>query len=567
MRTREHGRPKVTSVAAFAALIPPALFAAVAVAGLRRKGRDADDRMGSLGQAAAWAGVIIAAAAGLAVAVNGETASPTLGISELGISVRLDALSVTMLLMIAVIAAVVYRFSRTYLDGEARKASFLGRLAITIAAVEVMVIAGNLFLLVAAWLGTSLALHTLLTFHQDRPRALVAARKKFFAARTSDAFLVVAAVLLYRHTGTGDLGAIFESVATEVTRWSLSSVDVAAMCLAVAAALKAAQFPTHGWLIEVMDTPTPVSALLHAGILNAGPFLAIRMAFVLDASSVATTLLLIIGGITAAFASVALLTQPSIKVVLAYSSAAHMGFMLMLCGMGLYPAALLHLVAHSFYKAHSFLSSGSVIDEQRAAGVALPRRLGSPGRILASAAAATAFYLPLALVWGQDLRGEPMLIAIGGILVLGTTQLIAPTLDSDGPWIGAARAAALALGVTLSFFVLETGAHLLLSDAVPELNNRDGLQLLLIGIVLAVFTTVVVLQIIEPTRTGSARRRAIAVHMRNGLYANAVYDRLIGALHTPAIELGPGELDRSTTRPQDRPQTSPSPNALESTWN
>jgi NAD(P)H-quinone oxidoreductase subunit 5 len=554
------------SNAAFVGLMPAVLFAGVAATARLSHHRD-QRHVGRLGGLASAAGVILAAATAAATAIWGEMNSPTIGISDLGISVRLDALSVTMLLMISILAAVVFRYSRTYLDGDPRKASFLGRLAATIAAVELMVIAGNLFVLVAAWLATSLALHTLLVFHKDRPRAVVAARKKFIAARIGDAFLIVAAVLLYRHAGTGDLGAIFESVATEVPRWSLSGVDVAAMCLAVAAALKAAQFPTHGWLVEVMETPTPVSALLHAGILNAGPFLAIRMAYVLDGSRGATTLLLLIGGITAAFASVALLTQPSVKVALAYSSAAHMGFMLMVCGMGLYPAALLHLVAHSFYKAHAFLSSGSVIDERRASGVALPRRLGSPARLVASAAVAIAFYLPLALVWGLDLGGEPVLIAVGGILVLGTTQLIAPALDSNGPWAGAARATLLALGVTLSFFVLEAGAHRLLGDVVPELTSRDGIQLALIGTVLAAFTAVVALQIIEPARTPTSRRRTIAVHMRNGLYANAVYDRLIGALRTSPAPNALGDLEPPGPDPDDRPLTAVSPAPMEPTWN
>jgi len=239
----------------------------------------------------------------------------------------------------------------------------------------------------------------------------------------------------------------------------------------------------------------------------------------------------------------------------------------MVCGMGLYPAALLHLVAHSFYKAHAFLSSGSVIDERRASGVAVPSRLGSPVRILVSAAVALAFYLPLAFLWGLDLGVEPVLIAVGGILVLGTTQLIAPALDSTGPWRGAARAALLALGVTLSFFALEAGAHLLLSDVVPELTSRDGIQLALIGAVLATFTAVVALQIVEPSRADSARRRAIAVHMRNGLYANAVYDRLIGALRTAPVPAPTDGVDPSGPRDADRPLAAATPTALESTWN
>jgi len=487
-----------------------------------------------LGAWVAWFGVVVAVVASGWTALNGAAQSPTVGWSGLGLSVRLDALSMTMLTMISLLAVIIFRFSCTYLDGDARHGVFLGRLAATIAAVEVLVVSGNLALLVIAWIATSLALHQLLVFYRDRPRAVTAARKKYIAARIGDAFLIVGAVLLYHRFGTGDLEQIFTAArAATQTGWAFGAVELAAVCMVVAAMLKSAQFPTHGWLVEVMETPTPVSALLHAGILNAGPFLAIRMAYVIEGARPATTLLIIVGGFTAVFASVVLLTQPSLKVALGYSSAAHMGFMLMVCGMGLYPAALLHLVAHSFYKAHAFLSSGSVIDEKRAAKVALPRRLGSPLRIAGSALIALGLYLPLALLWGIDFGGNPIVIAIGGILVIGTTQLVAPALDSAGPIIGTLRASGLALAVTLSFFTLEAGAHHLLADTLPENVGREAIPLALVVLILMSFAAVVVLQILEPTRPQTARRRAMAIHLRNGLYANALYDRAVGALRHP----------------------------------
>ena len=157
------------------------------------------------------------------------------------------------------------------------------------------------------------------------------------------------------------------------------------------------------------------------------------------------------------FASVVLLTQPSVKVALGYSSAAHMGFMLMVCGLGMYPAAILHLVAHSFYKAHAFLSSGSVIDRP------VPRPWRCPDDSATPAAhrqrrAALAMYLPLAPS-GASTGGDPLLVAIGAILVIGVTQLLAPALDSAGTAAGSLRAAGLALAVTVSFFALEGGTH------------------------------------------------------------------------------------------------------------
>lgn len=516
------------SAAVLAAGLAPAAFLAPAVLARRQPGLHPTGVIRA-NRIAGGVGIGVAAAAGVAVAIDGALVSPTLGIGDFGLSLRLDALSATMLAMIAILAAVIVRYSATYLDGNTRHGVFLGRLAATIAAVELLVLSGNLVVLVAAWILTSLALHQLLVFHRDRPRAMAAARKKWIVARTGDAFLLAGAVLLALHFGTGDLGTIFAGMADAGPGWSMGAVGIAAACLAVAALLKSAQFPTHGWLVEVMETPTPVSALLHAGILNAGPFLAIRLAAVIDGGRTATMLLILVGGFTAIFASVVLLTQPSVKVVLGYSSVAHMGFMLLVCGMGFYPAALLHLVAHSFYKAHAFLSSGSVVDEARAAKVRLPRRLGSPWRIAGAALVATALYLPLAVVWGVDFGGNPLVIAIGGILVLGTTQLLTPAFDSAGRVAAMVRAALLALAVTLAFFGLEAGAHALLAGTVPEAVARDGVQIAAILAVLAGFTVVVGFQLIDPARAPSARRRALAVHLRNGLYANALFDRVVGA--------------------------------------
>jgi NAD(P)H-quinone oxidoreductase subunit 5 len=214
-----------------------------------------------------------------------------------------------------------------------------------------------------------------------------------------------------------------------------------------------------------------------------------------------------------------------------------MGFMLMICGIGVFPAALLHLVAHSFYKAHAFLSSGSVIDDARADKVALPRRLGSALRVAASLAVALSIYVALAVVWAADVTGDPIVLVIGAVIVLGTTQIVAPALDSTGGVGGTVRAGLLALGVTTSFFTLETAAHELLANTVPEGGSRDAFQLALMAIVLVAFATVVLFQILEPARPKSRRRRALALHMRNGLYANALYDRVVGALRVPVSKL------------------------------
>jgi len=480
--------------------------------------------------AAAGIGVLVTPVVGYLYAAGGTLVTPVVGLpdAQLGLSLRLDALSVTIFTMVALLALVVIRFSRTYLDGDPRQGVFLGRLAMTVASVEVLVLAGNLAVFLLAWIATSLTLHTLLVFYPERRGARVAARKKFIVARLGDVGILAAGACVYQAVGTGDLGAIL-AAAPQATGEAASTLAIAAALLAVAALLKSAQFPTHGWLVEVMETPTPVSALLHAGILNAGPFLVVRFAPVMQHGAAAPTLLVVVGGFTALFASVVLLTQPSVKVALGYSSAAHMGFMLLVCGLGVYPAAILHLVAHSFYKAHAFLSSGSAVETAVGARVRASARLRSPARALGSAVVALAIYGGFAALFGVDVASEPALLAVGAILVMGLTQLVAPAVDSTSRFGVVARATGLAAVVAIAFFGLEAGAAALLAPALPGQAAPSALTLSLTAVVLVAFGAAIALQVLGGGPVGARLRHAAYVHLRNGLYANALFDRFVGA--------------------------------------
>jgi len=475
--------------------------------------------------------IFIAALSGFFVMKYGLLQSGTLGYGGIGLAVRLDSLSVLMLGMIALLGYVVLRFSLNYLDGDQRQGIFLGRLAATIASVQLLVLSANLGLLFISWVLTSHFLHRLLVFYSDRPRAVIAARKKFIMARLGDACLLGAVTLLYSHFGTGDLETIFQGVKNNVASvMNFTGLETAAVLLALAAILKSAQFPTHGWLVEVMETPTPVSALLHAGLLNAGPFLITRMAFLMSGATYAPVILIIFGGFTGLFASVAFLTQPSVKTALGYSSVAHMGFMLMVCGLGVYPAAMLHLVAHSFYKAHAFLSSGSVIDVVRASKVTVPKRLGNPVRIAGSIFLALAIYLGFSLLWGIDPVEELALLATGAIIVMGLSQMLAAALDSSGNFSGMLRTCLLAILVATTFFSLESGTHHLLQSQLPGLNQPGLLTTLLIGMVVLAYGVAVLAQILAPTFLPGPFWKKMSVHFRNGWYANAILDRMVGAL-------------------------------------
>ncbi len=515
----------MTSAIVWALLIAPTVLGITAVLALTVMAGQ-PRRVGGMVRASTRIGVVIALIGAAALVRSGPRTSSIVGWRWVGASIRLDQISILMFSMVALLAVVIVDYCVTYLDGDERRAQFLGWMCSTVACVELLVTADHMALFLGAWIATSLSLHQLLVFYRERPRARIAARKKFVVARVGDLMLLGAIVLLVRHTGTGDMGAIFAAA----RHGGGATFGAAAILIALAAALKSAQFPTHGWLVEVMETPTPVSAMLHAGILNAGPFLAIRMAPILERGPVATVLLIVVGGTTALFASTVLLTQPSVKVALGYSSAAHMGFMLMVCGLGIYPAAMLHLIAHSFYKAHAFLSSGSVIDEQRASGVSIPARAGRPARMLASVGVALGLYALGAWTFGVDPVHHLGVLVLGAILVLGTSQLVVTALDSDGPAPVVALTVLLAAIVTLSYFSLETAMHHLLGSAVPEASTRGVAHEVAAGLVFASFAGAIALQILAPLRPPGRRRAALHVHLRNGLYANAVLDRAVGAL-------------------------------------
>jgi NAD(P)H-quinone oxidoreductase subunit 5 len=485
----------------------------------------------TMSKISSYLGIILALVSSYFVYQNGLLESNTIGFMDLGFSLRLDALSVLIFSMINLISFIVFKYSFNYLDGDKGQGVFTGRIAATVASVQLLVLSGNLGLLFLAWVLTSFSLHRLLTFYPERRGAIVAARKKFIAARVSDAFLFLACVLLYNHFGSGNL----EIIATGMKSLSFSDIplliEISALCIALAAILKSALFPTHGWLVEVMETPTPVSALLHAGLLNAGPFLVIRMAFVMNGATYAPIVLILLGGFTALFASISYLTQTSVKTALGYSSISHMGFSLLMCGFGVYSAAVLHLVAHSFYKAHAFLSSGSVIDVLKATRISLPQRKVKLIRVFSSVILALIVFSCLAFIWGIDPVNEFALLIIGGVIVLGLSVFIANIFGSLSTLSGLVRASLLTALVAIAFFSLEAGMSHLLQTQIPFISQPSFVVTMLIITILFVFTLVIFIQMFAPLISNSARWRKLAIHVRNGLYANVLFDRLVGALY------------------------------------
>ncbi|MEM7723769.1 MAG: proton-conducting transporter membrane subunit [Pseudomonadota bacterium] len=470
----------------------------------------------------------MAVGAGLLLIVAGPATSPLLGAGGLGFSIRLDALSAIMLLLVSFVGWVVLRFSKVYMDGEDRQGEFTGWLAATLVAVMLLVTAGNLLQLVVAWIATSVFLQKLLLFYPDRVQAQRAGRKKFVTSRAGDVALILAALIIHRVYETGDIATIL--AAAQAGEGAGAASFIAAF-LAIAALLKSAQFPTHGWLTEVMETPTPVSALLHAGVINAGGFLLIRFADVMLLSPGILAVLVMIGGFTALFGGLVMLTQPAVKTSLAWSTVGQMGFMILQCGLALFPIALLHIVAHSLYKAHAFLASGSAVEV-----VSSIRRPG-PVAIPNGAAVGKAFLIALVIFAvigaGFGFTGKsPQAIALGAILVFGVAYLLAQGLADQAPRILTQRTAIYSAAATFGYFALQTAAEWLMAGTLPATPAPGPLEWALIVLAVISFGAVAVAQALFPLWAYHPAAAGLRVHLSNGLYANAVFDRLLGGWST-----------------------------------
>jgi NAD(P)H-quinone oxidoreductase subunit 5 len=506
-----------------------ACLAIGAIAGFRSPGRRPAQAL-QIAEGGALAALAVSACATMLVAVSGPGQTTLLGAEGLGFAARLDAVSAVMLVLVSFIGWVVVRYSRTYLDGEAHHGLFMGWLCATLAAVLLLVMSANLLQLIVAWVATNAGLHRLLLFYKDRPAAQRAAAKRMTFARLSETALIGAGALVWIAYGTGDIGSIATAAGASDATSSIT-VIAAAACLAFAALLMSAQFPTHGWLTDVMEAPTPVSALLHAGVINAGGFLLIRFADVMLLAPGVLAVLVMLGGFTAIFASLVMLTQPAVKTSLAWSTAGQMGFMIMQCGLGLFALALLHIVAHSLYKAHAFLASGSAIQriaQNRKPGpVAIPG-VGAVGRAFGAALLIYAIIaIGFAALFGLDQK-SPQALALGAILIFGVAYLLAQGLADAAPRALTAKTSVYALATSLGYFTLHTIAEAVMAGTLPAAPSPGPLEWALIVLALATFGTVAVAQAMFPLWSGHPAAASLRVHIANGFYIDALVDRALG---------------------------------------
>ena len=370
-------------------------------------------------------------------------------------SLRADALGCIVLLLVTFIGWVITRYSQAYLGGDSGQVRYVRWLMATLAAVAVVIVTNNLAMLAVAWLATSLALHQLLTFFSHRPAALIAAHKKFLASRLGDVCLFAAVVLIGTTLGSLKIDQIIAE-AQALSAYPLA-LKAAVFLLVISALLKCAQLPVHGWLIQVMEAPTPVSALLHAGIVNLGGFLLIRLSPLVAEVAGAQTLLVVVGSVTAAVAALVMMTRISVKVMLAWSTCAQMGFMLMQCGLGAYELALLHLVAHSLYKAHAFLAAGGAVEQARLKAMTAPPPAPSLSMLMVGAASGLVMVAAAGMLWGVAFDRLSALVVLAAIVSLAITTLLAPLLTAQVLKLGGLWPLGMmlgAFGVAFAYFGL-----------------------------------------------------------------------------------------------------------------
>lgn len=477
---------------------------------------------------AALVGIILAAYSATQIIVSGPITSPILGVGHFGLSVLLDAVSVTLLLLVSILAWVILRFSATHLQGEEGEGRFTFYLCLTLAGIVFLVSAGNLVQLSLGWAATSIGVNRLLIFYSCRPGAQRAARKKISFARGADVALVAGLMLLYAAYGTSSIADI--NVAARAGDIPVTAL-FASLCLAIAAMVQSGLLPFHGWLIDGTETPTPALALLHSGVMSMGGFLLIRFADVMLGAPFILAILVIVGGLSALAGSVVMLTQSATKTALAWSTVSQMGFMVLQCGLGLFPLALLHIVAHGLYKTHAFLTAAGACHVPRAAQQLRHFAHPSVRNVAQAMGIAITIYalvvLPLGIV-----EKSPQAVTLGAILIFGVGYVVAQGLaDATPRKLGLATARASVL-FAASYLTLHWVAQTLTAGALPPTPQAGPLEWMLIILALLSFTAVVVLQALLPHWSAHPVVRELHVHVTNGFYLNALMDRFANTWKT-----------------------------------
>ena len=282
----------------------------------------------------------------------------------------IDRLSAVMMVLISAIGTIIYVYSIDYMYQDPHQRRYLALLGMTIFVLLCMVSSANLLMLFLFWQILSCLLYMLIHNH-SHAGTLEGAFRTFTVLRFGDVFFLAGLLVAYQLFGTLEFPDLFDTAKHSTSMISLfpdlemNGVTAVTLLLFVGGMTKSAQFPLHIWLPRFLYAPTPVTALLHAGIINAGGFLINRLAPLFGLSSTTLHVVFVVGTLTAVLGASMMLAQNDIKNMLGFSTIGQMGYMIMECGLGAFSLAVFHLIAHGLFKATVFLNCGNVIGRAR----------------------------------------------------------------------------------------------------------------------------------------------------------------------------------------------------------
>ena len=282
------------------------------------------------------------------------------GALDIDFGLRLDPLSLTFVLLITGVGALIHLYSVGYMFHDPGRRRFFAQLNLFVAAMLVLVLGNNFVMLYLGWEGVGLASYLLIGFYQDRPAAATAAKKAFLMNRVGDVGLAIAIFILWAELGTLRYTEVFARIG-EIGGGTILAIT---LLLLLGACGKSGQFPLQSWLPDAMEGPTPVSALIHAAtMVTAGVYLIARCAPIYNLSETGRLAVALVGVITLLIGAIIGCAYDDIKKVLAYSTVSQIGYMILAVGLGPvgYALGIFHLLTHGFFKAGLFLGAGSVM--------------------------------------------------------------------------------------------------------------------------------------------------------------------------------------------------------------
>jgi NADH-quinone oxidoreductase subunit L len=271
-----------------------------------------------------------------------------------------DQLSSLFVLLITGVGGLIHIYSVGYMAHDDRRPRFFAYMNLFVAAMLTLVLASDYLVLFLGWEGVGLASYLLIGFWQAKPSAAVAAKKAFVVNRVGDIGMALAVMLMFATFGSTAIPAI-SAVAGQASDVVLTALG---LLLLLAACGKSAQWPLQSWLLDAMEGPTPVSALIHAAtMVTAGVYLVVRSNFIYDHTLIAQTGVVVVGAVTLLWGAIIGCAKDDIKKALAGSTMSQIGYMMLAAGLGVagYALAIFHLLTHGFFKADMFLGAGSVM--------------------------------------------------------------------------------------------------------------------------------------------------------------------------------------------------------------